>query len=242
MQSVEQQLGIVKQESDRSAKELDLKIEEFAKYRRDAHAQHASLQSSLDSFRIKYESCRSELESLKRVHEHEHQQHLASIDKVNSLQDQLAEERGASKVQSETQTRLIELLEKRAAEAKKRVEEVDSEWDRTIQEHQQKEERLNELLRKEKERADRTEASLAQLVEGSSSISTPEPSAGASVVASFMKGIKLSDLFDENRRVKEELQKVKTENLRLTETTSALISRMHEMVCTIFFFLTGPIS
>ncbi|GJJ13307.1 hypothetical protein Clacol_007559 [Clathrus columnatus] len=229
IQSLEQQLEIAKQESERNAKELDTKIEEFSKYRRDTHTQHASLQSSLDSLRIEHESCKSELESLKRAHEYERQQHLASIEKINSLQDQLAEERAASRLQSETQTRLIELLEKRTAEAKKRVEEVDNEWDRTIQQHQDKEERLKELLRKEKERADRLETNISQLVEGSSSISAPEPSPGASVVASFMKGTKLSDLFDENRRTKEELQKVKTENLRLTETTSALISRMHEM-------------
>lgn len=212
-----------------------MKIEEFAKYRRDTHAQHASLQSSLDSLKIQYDSCKSEVESLRRSYENERQQHMASIDKINALQDQLAEERGASKVQSETQTRLIELLEKRTSEAKKRVEEVDSEWDRTIQDYEEKVERLNELLRKEKERSDRLEANLAQFVEGSSA-SAPEPSPGASVVASFMKGIKLSDLFDDNRRLKDETQRVKVENLRLTETTSALISKMHEMVCAVSFF------
>jgi nucleoprotein TPR len=213
---------------------LDAKIEEFAKYRRDAHTQQVTLQSAFDALTHDYDSCKAELDSLKRTHEKQRHQLTAVLDKVNSLQDQLAEEGAASRVQAETQTRLIELLEKRNAEAKKRVEDVDNEWDRTIREHQETEERLKEQLRREKERADRLDANITRVIEssegsGTFSSASPEPNAGANFVASFMKGTKISDLFEENRRVKDELQKVKIENVRLTDTTSQLISKMQEM-------------
>lgn len=170
---------------------------------------------------------------------HKNQQHqlTATLEKVNSLQDQLAEEGAASRAQSDTQARLIELLEKRNADAKKRVQDLDNEWDRTVQEHNEREEILKEQLRREKERGDRLDANLTRFIEGSegampvgASSASPEPNSGASIVASFMKGTKLSDIFDENRRVKEELQKVKVENVRLTDTTTQLISKVQEMV------------
>lgn len=132
---------------------------------------------------------------------------------------------------------MIELLEKRNADAKKRVQDLDNEWDRTVQEHNEREEILKEQLRREKERGDRLDANLTRFIEGSegampvgASSASPEPNSGASIVASFMKGTKLSDIFDENRRVKEELQKVKVENVRLTDTTTQLISKVQEMV------------
>lgn len=214
-----------------------MKIEEFAKYRRETHAQHASLQSAFDSLSHENESCKAELESLKHIHENQQHQLTTALEKVNSLQDQLAEDGAASRAQADTQARLIELLEKRNADAKKRVQDLDNEWDRTVQEHNEREEMLKEQLRREKERGDRLDANLTRFIEssegampvGPSSIS-PEPSSGASIVASFMKGTKLSDIFDENRRVKEELQKVKMENVRLTDTTTQLISKVQEMV------------
>jgi nucleoprotein TPR len=177
------------------------------------------------------------LESLKHVHENQQHQLATALEKVNSLQDQLAEEGAASRAQTDTQARLIELLEKRNADAKKRVQDLDSEWDRTVQEHNEREEMLKEQLRREKERGDRLDANLNRFIENSEgmrsmgpSSASPEPSSGASIVASFMKGTKLSDIFDENRRVKDELHKVKMENVRLTDTTTQLISKVQEMV------------
>lgn len=177
------------------------------------------------------------MESLKHVHENQQHQLSNTLEKVNSLQDQLAEEGAASRAQSDTQARLIELLEKRNADAKKRVHDLDNEWDRTVQEHHEREAILKEQLRREKERGDRLDANLTRFIESSegappvgASSPSPELTSGASIVASFMKGTKLSDIFDENRRVKEELQKVKMENVRLTDTTTQLISKVQEMV------------
>ncbi|KIJ29666.1 hypothetical protein M422DRAFT_268888, partial [Sphaerobolus stellatus SS14] len=234
IQSLETQLQLAKQESDRNAAELDTKIEEFAKYRRDANAQRAALQTSYDSLTHDYESCKSELENIKRSDQHLRDQLNAALEKVNNLQDQLAEEGSAHKSQAEVQARLIQLLEKRNAEAKKRVEEVDREWDRTICEHQEREDRLKEQLQRERERADRLDSNLTRILEssegiGAASATSPEPSASATIVAGFMKGTKLSDIFDENRRMKDELQKLKVENVRLMDTTTELISKVQEM-------------
>ncbi|KAF8582854.1 hypothetical protein K439DRAFT_123735 [Ramaria rubella] len=235
IQSLDQQLELTKQESERNSSELDAKIEEFGKYRREAHAQYVSLQSAFDSLTHAHESCKTEFESLKHTHQNQQHQLTTALDKINSLQDQLAEEGAASRAQSDTQTRLIELLEKRNAEAKKRVQDLDNEWDRTVQDHNEREERLKEQLRREKERADRLDTNLTRVIESSEGSTgpgfsnTPEPSSGASIVAGFMKGTRLSDIFDENRRVKEELQKVKLENIRLTDTTTQLISKVQEM-------------
>lgn len=227
----------MKQENERNSTELDAKIEEFAKYRREAHAQHASLQSTFDELSHEHESCKVELNGLKRAHQTQEHHLTAALEKVNSLQDALAEEGAANRAQADTQARLIELLENRNSEAKKRVEDVDNEWDRMMQDNSEREEKLKEQLRREKERADRLDANLTQILEGSDGpIATnnwspsPEPSSGASIVASFMKGTKLSDIFDENRRVKEELQKVKMENVRLTDTTTQLIGKVQEIV------------
>ena len=237
IQSLQQQLQLAKQESERNSTELDAKIEDFSKYRREAHAQHASLQSAFDELSHEHESCKTELNGLKRAHHTQEHQLTAALEKVNSLQDSLAEEGATNRAQSDTQARLIELLENRNSEAKKRVQDVDNEWDRMMQDNSEREERLKAQLKREKERADRLDTNLTRVLEGSDGpmamahlSHSPEPSSGATIVASFMKGTKLSDIFDENRRVKEELHKVKMENVRLTDTTTQLISKVQEMV------------
>jgi nucleoprotein TPR len=237
IQSLDQQLQLTKQENDRNSAELDAKIEEFAKYRREAHSQRATLQSAFDALSHEHESCKAELESLKQVHENQQHQLNTALEKVNSLQDQLADEGAAARAQADTQARLIELLERRNADAKKRVQDLDNEWDRMVQEHNEREEMLKEQLRRERERGDRLDVNLTRFIESSdgptlrgASSSSPEPTPGASIVSSFMKGTKVSDIFDENIRVKAELQKVKMENVRLTDTTTQLISKVQEMV------------
>jgi len=236
IESLENQLQIAKEDSAHNAKELDAKIEEFAKYRRDANAQRSALQSSYDALTHDYESCKSELESIKRSDQHLRDQLASALDKVNSLQDQLAEEGTASRAQAEVQARLIELLEKRNAEAKKRVEAVDNEWDRTVREHQDREERLKEQLQREKERVEQFQRQINDILKRSEDSSaqsdlTPEPSSSATIVAGFMKNTKLSDIFEENRKLKDELRVVKIENVRLVDTTAELISKVQEMVC-----------
>ena len=87
------------------------------------------LQSKFDSLSQSHAALESSLQTSQNVYQAQSRQLSQTLEKVTDLQSQLAEQAASFRSEVATQSRLIELFERREEETKRRIETVDTEWE-----------------------------------------------------------------------------------------------------------------
>ncbi|KAG8925621.1 hypothetical protein FRC02_009537 [Tulasnella sp. 418] len=162
-ETLQQELLLVRQENERFSAELTEKIDESANFRRQKVAEVIQLQSQLDSITQTASSTQSQLDILRQSHASQTLQLNQSLQKINDLKSQLADQESKFRSENQTQSRLVTLLESRSEEARKRVEEVESEWEKMVSQADEREQRLQEKLDFERQKVDALEQRIADM-------------------------------------------------------------------------------
>ncbi|KAG9002479.1 hypothetical protein FRB94_003839 [Tulasnella sp. JGI-2019a] len=157
LETLEQELNLLRSENERHVREYDEKSREAADYRRTAHKQNIELQTELDSVKQPFEAAKSQLESLRQAHTAQTHSYTQALQKINQLKEDNAEQETKFREDQNKQARLINLLESRNDEAKRRVEEVENEWERMVAAADEREAQLKERLQSERTKSDALE-------------------------------------------------------------------------------------
>lgn len=162
------------------------------------------------------------------------------------------------------QERLLDSAERRAEEGRKRLEEVEREWEEDLERRRDGEKRIEEerrdweLARSEYEtKVVELRETVETLVEANSASgvasngrsgfeggavgSILSPTAGLANTLMKKKGQSLSDLYVENVRVKGELSRSQLETSRVQELLSEILRDIQEKVSTQLGFLVFPL-
>ncbi|EGN98500.1 hypothetical protein SERLA73DRAFT_169454 [Serpula lacrymans var. lacrymans S7.3] len=126
--SLTQQLQLSQTETERATKELNSKVEEFAKYRRSKHSEISHLQASYDSLVQTRESTESSHKALQSAHTTQSHQLTQALARVQDLSGQLAEQEAAFSSEASGLKRLVTVMEDREQQTKGIVENIEKEW------------------------------------------------------------------------------------------------------------------
>ncbi|KAG8871481.1 hypothetical protein FRB98_000746 [Tulasnella sp. 332] len=157
LETLEQELTLLRNENERHVHEYNTKSQEAADYRRSTHKENVALQMELDSIKQPYQAAKSQLESLRQAHTGQTHQYTQALQKINQLKDDNAEQETKFREEQNKQARLINLLESRNDEAKRRVEEVENEWEKMVASADDREAQLKERLHSERMKSDALE-------------------------------------------------------------------------------------
>jgi nucleoprotein TPR len=114
------------------------------------HASVIELQSKFDALSQTCTTAQATLQSTQYAYQAQSRQLSQTLEKVNDLQAQLADRSASFQAESTTQTRLIDLLERREEESKRRLEVVDAEWEALLSRAAASENRLKDQLEVER--------------------------------------------------------------------------------------------
>ncbi|KAF9452906.1 hypothetical protein P691DRAFT_659626 [Macrolepiota fuliginosa MF-IS2] len=177
-----QQLDLAQLEAKRNSDELNVKIEEFTKYRRTKHAELTVLQAAHDSLTQTAESAQASLKALQSAHSTQSHQLTQALAKVQDLTGQLAEQETKFATEAGGLKRLVSLMEEREKQAKEIVENLESEWAGVGQKAELREVALKDEIEKERRGRDEAEKRLRNLeavVEGMGRGDLPLPGRGS---------------------------------------------------------------
>lgn len=122
-------MELSKGENERVNAELTKKVEEFSRYRREKHAEIVGLQSKLDSLTESNNQTAITLRTLQNSHTSQSHQLSQSLQKVQDLTGQLADQEAKYSSEAANLRRLIQVMEEREARTKELVDGIEREWE-----------------------------------------------------------------------------------------------------------------
>ncbi len=210
-----------------------------------------NLQTELSTCQASLSSVTTQLTSLQSSNSQQAQSYTEALHTVNSLKSSLAEQESKFRSELSTQTRLVALLESRNEDARKRVEEVDDEWEKMVKAADEREAELKFKLEREREKVDALEGRVDDLRAVIDKMGNGElPLAGdgsragtplmngsmvlsptANLATRFQKsGRSFTDVYADYVRLQAELAAEKQESGRLGECLAQILADIEERV------------
>lgn len=249
IQYLEQQVDLVRKAADSASSALEEKSQELAKYRREKHDELVNLTTSLETISANHSATSSSLESVQKAYNEKTRLLSDCMQKINDLEGRLTDQTSSYRMEFSNQARLIELLESRNAQARSRLEEVESEWGKMVHLAEERQSHLIVEIEREKSRGDRLESILEEVnavkdgqdlaLEQSGmraqilSSGSPEfnLSPAASVAAKLQKtGKSFTEVYGDYITLQDELRKSHVERRRLEELMSQILADLEERV------------
>jgi nucleoprotein TPR len=128
LETVTQQLQLSQVECERTTSELNLKVEEFSKYRRMKHAELSQLQASHDSLKQTHLVAENSLKTLQSNHTALNHKLTQALTRVRDLTGQLAEQEATYASEVSGLRRLVSMMEAREKQAKEIVDNIERDW------------------------------------------------------------------------------------------------------------------
>ncbi|KAF8318500.1 hypothetical protein DL93DRAFT_2054404 [Clavulina sp. PMI_390] len=252
LQSAEQELELVRAENTRISEELTLLQGSSSNDRRTKHAEVVRLQAQLDSVAQEKTAAESRLEAQRKATQSQGAQLEEALAKISNLQTELAQQAAAFRSESETHQRLNDLMERRNDESRRRLEEIEQEWDGVLTKAAETEAQLKEDLAKERQRADDLDSRLEELrmvtdvvrgsdMNGGGRASTPGPGTPGTPGSSFFlspaanlaiklqkNGRSYTEIYADYVRTSEDLAAQKEETRRLETALAQILTDIEE--------------
>jgi len=156
-------LELAQAETKRNSDELNIKIDEFTKYRRTKHAELTELQAAHDSLTQTAESTQVSLKALQSTHSAQSHQLTQALSKIQDLTGQLAEQETKFANEAGGLKRLVSLMEEREKQVKETVENLENEWAGAGQKAEAREAALKDEIAKEKRGREQAEKRIRNL-------------------------------------------------------------------------------
>ncbi|GAA5903057.1 hypothetical protein JCM5296_001724 [Sporobolomyces johnsonii] len=137
--------------------ELERGRSEWAAYRREKHAELSRVQSELETKESEERAAKTSLESLRKAHEGLKERHDAAISELAKVREELGTNEANFATEMGSMRRLVELMEKREEERKRRVEDVEKALEEEREALREREDEVRDQLEQERERADALE-------------------------------------------------------------------------------------
>lgn len=148
---------LARKDAEWAHSELSRANESSAAFRREKHAETVRLQSELDSAQQAASSATSKLSSLQNAYDTTAARLTESTKKVSELTARLAQQEDSFRQEMATQGRLVNLLERRAEDAQRRIDEVESQWETVLEQCREREEAARAEAAAERDRRERVE-------------------------------------------------------------------------------------
>ncbi|KAH9936573.1 uncharacterized protein B0H18DRAFT_974482 [Fomitopsis serialis] len=161
--SLNQQLQLSQEHAERTSNDLNVKVEEFAQYRRTKHAEFAQLQASHDSLLQRNDVTTSQLKALQSAHSAQSHQLTQALARVQMLQGQLAEQEATFSGEAASLKRLVEMMEAREAQAKAIVEGIEQDYAGINERAGRREAALKDEIEEQRQRAEQAERRMEEL-------------------------------------------------------------------------------
>ncbi|KAF8340345.1 uncharacterized protein EI90DRAFT_3035253 [Cantharellus anzutake] len=251
--TLEQEANLLREENQRHMVEFNALQESSTTERRSKHAEIVKLQSEVDTLTQENASIESRFSTLQKAHRAQETQLMESLSKGRALQAELSQQTAQFRAESGTRERLVELMDRRNDESRRRVEEIEREWDAVLAKASATEDSLREELMKERQRNEELEARLQELriagerigpadgmstpVGGRLITSTPGSSSSpflslsptASLATRLQKsGRSYTEVYADYIKMGEELTRQKEETRRLETALAQILSDIEE--------------
>lgn len=240
-QSQQQELALLKQNTQWLENELKTKNEEHAKFRSEKVELITRLQSDLSNAQSSLQIVKSSNETLKTQFSQTSKQLNDTLVKTKELQDAQAVNQENFRAEMAAQKRLVDLWEHSAKDAKKRVEEMEAQIS-TLHEKNSKElEKWRSKAAQETERANALEKQIStlegqiesKLVQSEGSLNDKSPSSNgvfspsAKIIAEIRNGGgSLTQLYTDYQETKARLERERFKNIKLREQMNEIIREM----------------
>ena len=163
VETLSHQLQLAKDENERTNSELSKKTEEYSLYRRDKHTEIVKLQSELDTLKQTHNQTTNTLRALQSSHSSQSHQLSQSLQKVQDLTSQLADQDAKYSSEAASLRRLVQMLEERENQAKELVAGIERDWEGLGEKAAASEQKLREALEEEQQRTKELESELEDL-------------------------------------------------------------------------------
>lgn len=221
--------------------ELERSRTDAAHYRNEKHAVITQLQSYLEASRLEAESASTGSEKLKKVHQALVGRHEELLLSLSSTKEELALSTSQFNTEMGALRRLVDMLETRDAERKKRMEEVERGLEEERSGKQVRESQLIQEVEKERERFDALETrchELRQALErggnGFGAEDTPSSfdlSPSAQMAVRLQKtGRSYAEVYGEYVAMQEDLANERAESKRLRDCLNQILGDIEERV------------
>lgn len=217
-------------------------------YRREKHAEVIELQAKLETAELAATGASSGLEKLKKVQESLVGRHEEVMGSLSSTKEELALSTSQFVTEMSALRRLVDMMETREGERKKRMEEVEAGLEQERSSKVARENELIEELEREREHADALEARCSEmrqaLERGGSGPNgfieddlSGTPSAGFALSPSAQIAVRLqktgrsyAEVYTEYVRMQDDLASERAETKRLGECLSQILGDIEERV------------
>lgn len=233
--------------------ELERGRTEWSTFRREKHAELVRLQGELETKTIDAQAAQTSLENLRKAHEQLKARHEETLSELAKVREELGANEGHFATEMASMRRLVELMETREAERKKRLEDVEKALEEERAAMQEREAELQDQLLSERERADDLDARNADLreaLEQGNAAARPtgeqnlgSPGAASNASGSFMlspagqlavrgqkSGRSYAEIYGEYIKMEEELAAERLETKRLSEVLAQILADIEERV------------
>ncbi|TIA91286.1 hypothetical protein E3P99_01148 [Wallemia hederae] len=249
IQSLEQDNQLLNKNQEWLNSELTNKADEFSTYRREKHAELTASQAQVDTLQSQLNSQSTQLSALQSTYNTQATKLSEVLARSAQLEASLATTHEEYKAEINTQKRVVELLEAREGESRKRVEEVNKEFDLLVAKSESETLAHNEEVARERHRNVELETELNDLrAHGfntglNASTSTPipgTPQAGhietsfalsptASIASKFHKGGKsFTEIYSDYAKLENEFNRERAERRRLESCLADVVSEIEE--------------
>lgn len=214
----------------------------------------------MDSLTQDNASLESRLGQIQKTFRAQETQLVESLSKVEALQGEISQQAASFRAESETQKRLAELMDRRNEDSRRRVEEIEREWDTVLAKAAENENKLKDELARERKRGEDLETRLEELraaterfgpandmlsTPGALRFATPGPgtpgvsgspgfilSPTASLATKLQRsGRSYTEVYADYVKMGDELTKQKEENRRLSSALAQILADIEERVC-----------
>ncbi|CAO1623341.1 unnamed protein product [Parajaminaea phylloscopi] len=142
VQTLTQELELSRKDAEWCHSELSRLDEEHKALRKAKHTEIARLQAELDNVTQALTSLQTKSETLQVSFDDNTRRLNATVSEREELQAQIATQEETFRREMETKDRLTQLLERRAEDANRRVEQVEAAWENVLHECREREEEL----------------------------------------------------------------------------------------------------
>ncbi|TDL22268.1 hypothetical protein BD410DRAFT_789007 [Rickenella mellea] len=248
LDTLTQQLQLSSGETERLNEELSEKVQEFSTYRREKHTEVAQLQAALDSVTLAQNQTSNTLRNLQSSHAAQERELSQSLQKVQDLTGQLADQEAKYSSETSNLRRLVQMMEEREAQAKALVEGIEKDWDGLGAKAAARERELRNQLNEEQQRVEMLEKQLEDMqlvMEKINRGELPLPSSGErsnratsslmefspslNMISRMQKsGKTFTEVYADYVRLQEELARKNIEYDRMDRTLSDVLAQIEE--------------
>ncbi|KDN51342.1 hypothetical protein K437DRAFT_254932 [Tilletiaria anomala UBC 951] len=150
VQSLEQELALVRRDSEWAHAELKTITESAASYRSNKSAELIALQSAFDTAQQNLSSANTKLVNAEAAYSAATLRLNENASRIQELTTRLAAQEESFAAEIATQSKLHDLLTKRAKDAQKREHELDTHWQDAVKEFAEREDKLREEIELER--------------------------------------------------------------------------------------------